>query len=133
MRDDLPNQIHMVLCAAIPLGITVLLHSVSALPFELAAGGGIAAGFIAMFAVTPLTFKIYSVIAKAKYGVVPQDAVVHTTDAGCSSLIFVVFALMLYPAFINAKQKRDAELKTQNEVSGSTTIQTRETRTLNGP
>ncbi len=114
MRDDLPNQIHMVLCALIPLSVVVLLHSVFNLSLGFAAAGGILSSLVSMFAVTPLTFKIYSVIAKAKYGKVPEDAVVHTTDAGCSSIIFVVLILLLYPVFITAKQKREANLKKQN-------------------
>jgi len=114
MRNDLPNQIHMILCALFPLSVVVLLYSVFRVPFGVAAGGGILSGFISMFAITLLTFKIYSVIAKAKYGKVPEDAVVHTTDAGCSSIIFVVLVLLLYPVFLNAKQKREANLKKQN-------------------
>lgn len=104
----------MLLCALIPLSVIVLLHKVLALPANLAAIGGIVASVVSMFAVTPLSFKIYGVIAKAKYGKIPNDAVVHTTDAGCASLIFVLFILILYPVFINAQKKREANFKKQN-------------------
>ena len=104
----------MLLCSLIPLSVVVLLHSVFSLSLGLAAAGGLLSGFIAIFAVTPLTFKIYSITAKAKYGKGPEDAVIHTTDAGCSSIIFVVLVLILYPVFINANQKREANFKKKN-------------------
>jgi hypothetical protein len=96
MRDDLPNQIHMALCAVIPLCIFAVLH-IFFLPFGWAATLSIVSAIVIMLVAAPLTFWLYRFI-RSRYGQIQNDAVVHTTDAGCSSIVFLIFFFFaLYP------------------------------------
>ena len=104
-RDDWANQIHMVLCALFPIIFFFLALLVFKWPAEIAAMLCFIIGVASMFVLTPLTGWIYFFIARIRYGEVPRMTRVHTTDAGCSSLIFVIFFLILFPVVQKAREK----------------------------
>jgi hypothetical protein len=94
MRNRSPTDMHMFLCAVIPLSIFfVLLLCVSP---DVAMIISFLSAFAVMFVGTPLTAWLYRRII-SKHGTFDENAVVHTTDAGGSSLIFLFMFFILWP------------------------------------
>ena len=106
-RDELPDKIHMVLCALFPLG-AFFLGLLLGWPYSIAAGVCLLGAIASMFVLTPLTATIYAGITKIRTGQIPSDIRIHTTDAGCSALVFLVLTLLLFPVFEKARHQSGA-------------------------
>ena len=100
-----------------PLGVFFLAYGVLGWPYNVAAGLCLLAGVVSMFAVIPLTALIYTGIIKLKRGKVHPDTVVHSTDTGCSSLVFLVLFLMIFPVFEKAKRRSEAQREKYNTTN----------------
>lgn len=99
--DELPTQIHQILCGTLSLlvfaaawfflspGIAVLLAIVTCL----------AATFFAV----PLTWWIYQ---RMRGDEARADTSIHTTDAGCAALIFLLLFFALLPVLLGAVKTR---------------------------
>lgn len=104
-KDDLPNKIHMALCGIVPLVIFFLALFVFKLSSPIAAFLCFVSGVASMFVLTPLTALIYLGVARIKYGEVPNGVRVYTTDAGCSSLAFVIIFLLMFGAMSQIRRE----------------------------
>lgn len=96
----------MILCALVPIGIFFLCYRTAGFSFNVAATICVVCGTVSMVALLPLTGLIYFGIVKLSRGEFSDnDVTVHSTDSGCSSLIFVVLFLMFFPVFEKAREK----------------------------
>ncbi|HEY0074027.1 MAG TPA: hypothetical protein VGB77_08005 [Abditibacteriaceae bacterium] len=114
---DFPDEIHQTLCALVGIGMFLLLKRFWAIDYPVAIVFSLLFTLASTFLLLPLSLGIYRFFMKRKYGVIPNDARLHTTDAGWAAIIFVLLFLLLVPpiAWRLAWNKKYNAAKTQQE------------------
>lgn len=99
----------MVLCALVPLGVFFLCYHTFGFSFNAAAIVCVVTGIVSMVALLPLTAIIHGVFVRR--GKPSDGTFVHSTDAGCSTLIILVLFLIMFPVFEKAREKANKRHK----------------------
>ncbi len=97
-HDDRPEHIHMVVCGVgffAFYGVLRLLY----LGHALASVVTLVAAFPLMYILLPISAFIYGVVSKPE----TRRTNVHVTDAGCSTLVFLLLVLLMISVLENAK------------------------------